>query len=348
MVWIKQQWGILSAIILSVLMISGTYLLSNGILTTNKVDATNLSTVLKSVSSRDSDGDGLPDWEEVLYGTNPHKIDTFNLGMTDGEAVAKGLIVPKAPTPKNSSSSQITKTSTTTSNSVVKGFTPTQGSLTDVFIKNFFAQYLTMKKVSGGRPLSKQQMSGIVANAVQQVTSNKSTFTNFRNISQIKVSGSGQKALRAYAATVQKAFSRYTIPEDKGVLIYLNNAAKNNDVSALKHLQSLSKLYIDAASSLSQITATKETTVAHLELVNAYANMSTVINEMSKLDTDPVLVILAIPEYKKAVTSLAKAYIDLGSAFRKAGVVITPKDEGYSFVNLATIIANKQSKNKTQ
>ncbi|MBU6370732.1 MAG: hypothetical protein KGH93_00905 [Patescibacteria group bacterium] len=35
----------------------------------------------------DTDTDGLPDWEEALYGTDPHNPDTAGDGMTDGEKI---------------------------------------------------------------------------------------------------------------------------------------------------------------------------------------------------------------------------------------------------------------------
>ena len=34
---------------------------------------------------KDSDGDGLPDWEEALFGTNPHNPDTDGDGTSDGD-----------------------------------------------------------------------------------------------------------------------------------------------------------------------------------------------------------------------------------------------------------------------
>lgn len=39
--------------------------------------------------SKDSDGDGLKDWEEVFYKTDPQKADSDNDGTPDGEEVAK-------------------------------------------------------------------------------------------------------------------------------------------------------------------------------------------------------------------------------------------------------------------
>jgi hypothetical protein len=52
----------------------------------NLVSDTNASS---SVMNIDSDGDGLPDWKENLYGTDPHKADTDGDGTSDFDEIAQ-------------------------------------------------------------------------------------------------------------------------------------------------------------------------------------------------------------------------------------------------------------------
>ena len=60
-----------------------------------------------NLSEIDSDGDGLPDWKEALYGTDPHKADTDGDGTPDGEEIALGRdplkanTAPKGQTPND-------------------------------------------------------------------------------------------------------------------------------------------------------------------------------------------------------------------------------------------------------
>src|ERR1035437_7373016 len=85
-----------AATLFSVVIVVGAYFLARGIESPPVVQASTETALLQAIASKDSDSDGLPDWEESRYGTDPHVADTFHLGMTDGESVAKGLIVPKA------------------------------------------------------------------------------------------------------------------------------------------------------------------------------------------------------------------------------------------------------------
>src|ERR1035437_1193625 len=76
---------------------------------TTKYNNDNLvtSNASSSVLTIDSDSDGLPDWKEVLYGTDPHKADTDGDGTPDGEEIALGRdplkpnTAPKGQTPND-------------------------------------------------------------------------------------------------------------------------------------------------------------------------------------------------------------------------------------------------------
>ncbi len=47
----------------------------------------NALTNFQNIQKRDSDEDGIPDWEEALWGTNPQLADTDNDGFTDSQEI---------------------------------------------------------------------------------------------------------------------------------------------------------------------------------------------------------------------------------------------------------------------
>ncbi len=329
-------------------MISGSYFYAIGGFVPPQANAVNLTAALRAVATRDSDGDGLPDWEEALYGTNPHKVDTFGLGMTDGEAVAKGLIVPIAATFASTTPTTIDTNNGQALSSTSPAFAPAQGSITSIFAKDFLAAALSAKAVNGGQPLTKNQTYDIAVGVMQQVVNQMPPFTKYRTLSQISISdSSGPVALRNYVATIQKAFSENTIHENKVAPLYLQEAAKNNDPAALVHIHNISRMYSKAAASLAQISVPKEAAGAHLKLVNAFANMAVVTERMTKLYTDPIVALLAIPEYTKTGLSLESAYADLGRVFSAANVTATPGTPSARIINDAVRAANRQNATTT-
>ena len=80
----------------STVLVVGVYMFARSVESPSLAQASTEAALLQAIAAKDSDGDGLSDWEEQLYGTSPTTTDTFKLGMTDGEAVARGLVVPKA------------------------------------------------------------------------------------------------------------------------------------------------------------------------------------------------------------------------------------------------------------
>ena len=93
------------ALAFAVIVITGAWFLSKpgG---ASLANAESTEALLKSYAIQDTDGDGLPDWEESLYGTDPKKADTDGDGVNDAQAVKEGLVklslsaeVPAAPGP---------------------------------------------------------------------------------------------------------------------------------------------------------------------------------------------------------------------------------------------------------
>src|SRR5512133_1855569 len=129
---IPEHWRILAATVFSVVLVVGAYILARGIGSPPLAEASAESALLKAIAVRDSDSDGLPDWEEALYGADPQNPDSFRLGMTDSQAVARGLVVPKAiadiATATSSPSGEVVDTSLPPA--------PAEGTLTAAFSKN--------------------------------------------------------------------------------------------------------------------------------------------------------------------------------------------------------------------
>lgn len=83
------------------------------------VDAKSKVSTVDALRFRDTDYDGLNDFDELyVYGTSPYLFDTFSYGMSDKEVVAKGLpLCPKGQdcgTPIASGDSQVNGSSAST------------------------------------------------------------------------------------------------------------------------------------------------------------------------------------------------------------------------------------------
>ena len=313
-------------------LIAAAYFIPH-LLATPRAQAGTTDDLLKAIAVKDTDGDGLPDWEEALYGTNPNKVDTFGYGMTDAQAVAKGLIVPKAPTPSATATSTTSgaAASSTPADAHVPGTVPASGSLTEQFAQNFFTQYLAAHQ--NGTPLTTDEMTTFVTSAVQQLQASQPQQDAFV-LSEVKVSGSGQAAMRAYAVAAEQAFVANTVQTQKSELLYLNDAISNNDASALDNVSKIANAYTKIANALMQIPVPQELAADHLAVANAVAQMGSVTNEFAAINRDPILTSIGLANYGGDVTALSNAFTNLAQAFTNAGIILKPGDPGYSIVSV--------------
>ncbi len=105
---------------------------------TDSLTALKNNTVSQEQEAKDTDGDGLKDWEEVLYGTNPNNPDTDGDGTPDGLEIQHNRN-PLIKGPKDSLTPTATK----------NGSTPTNSdnlTLTDKFAEDFFIKFMNLKQ----------------------------------------------------------------------------------------------------------------------------------------------------------------------------------------------------------
>ncbi len=329
MSFISREWRIMGSVLFSVALIAGAYYLAQGGGTPRVVEASTETELLKSIASRDTDSDGLPDWEEALYGTDPKAADSRNLGVTDGEAVAKGLIVPVAVSDP-STTPAVPKSAAAVD---VGGSPPaSDSSLTTAFAKAFFTLYLAAKQ-QAGTDLSSDAISTLASEALTQLSTSISAAPDYRSLAGMKVSGAGESALRSYAATAEQVFTAHAAKLPKSEIVYLQDAV-DGDVSALAHIATIATTYNDTAAGLAALAVPQEVRAAHLEIVNATARIGGIAGDFTKLDTDPLATMLALEQYPDAVRALIKGFADLAHVYSAAGIVLPKGSPGASVVNL--------------
>ncbi|MBU6490940.1 hypothetical protein KGQ25_02170 [Patescibacteria group bacterium] len=332
---------IVGAIFVSAVLVVGAYFFARSVESPKVAEASTETALLQAIATKDSNGDGLPDWEKTLYGipVNSTTTDYFHLGMTDGEAVARGLIVPKAiaDIPAVSSPSA---TSTASDSGLPPP--PADGTITAAFARNFFMLYLAAKQTSGGAPLSQADMMNIAQEALTQLTQTITAAPDFKSMQDLTVSGSGSDALKAFAAKAEAVFLKNTSNATTSEINYLRYAIEGNDAAALLHMASIAKAYRDAAAGLAVLPVPQELAAADLALINALARSSGIINDFTRVNTDPLATILAIKQYAQAVLSLQAAFVDIGKTYQATGVSLSAGTPGASFVNLITDIGVNQ------
>ena len=132
----------LTALIISPLLALGGYLIFSHLHTSR---GTEIPTLIAQqhpenaqVANSDSDGDGLKDWEENIYGTDPHNADSDGDGTKDGDEIAQG----RDPLKKGPSDMLTQKTTATQSFPTDSTETNLTKKITEIFTQDYLIKLM--------------------------------------------------------------------------------------------------------------------------------------------------------------------------------------------------------------
>ena len=326
------NWRILAAALFSIVLIAGAYMLATGIRSPSLAEASTEAALLQAIATRDSNSDGLPDWQNVLYGIplSSATTDYFNLGMTNGEAVARGLIVPKA-------IADITVATSSSSSIIVDPSlppAPAEGTLTDVFAKSFFTLYINAKQANGGAELSLNQVEELAGQALISLSSLVGAAPDYKSANELIIQSSGADALTAFAINIEAVImkNREESEATKNEIFYLQDVVEKNDASALPHLVSIAKMYRDTAVGLAALPLPAGLATDGLALINALMRASGIASDFARVNTDPLAAMLALEQYVQLDQSLIQTFVNISDVYAVAGVTLPDETPGADFL----------------
>ena len=301
MAFSKKTISILSSIALSVLLIVGAYGLSSLSSLVGIADAGSTDALLKAYAEKDTDSDGLFDWQESLYNTDPTNAHSVNKTVTDSEAVTQGLLKPKFESEQQT---------TVTVNTDIPGVDAKPGTLTDSFSRKFFEQYLT--KRGAGAPNDAELKSFVESAAADLDRQTKiSPAYTMRDVLNGNTGADGvakyiqdmDRAVSANSPTAEKkdAFERFAD--------YVNGA----DDSALTRVRTVGAAYSATGAAIMKVPAPLPIKEAHVRVANAYFVLGSVLADMGKMDSDPLRALVGASRYIDAWKEANEALANLAS-----------------------------------
>ncbi len=318
----KKALGITVALSISGFMILGAYVFSGpSFFTIQHADAEDTKKLLEAYAAKDTDTDGLPDWQEALYGTNPQDEHSVTASLTDGEAVRQGLVKPKF---------ESAPVATTTDIRTIPGVTAASSTLTDQFSKQLFQQYI---QSTGAEAATPEQVASFVTGAMGQLNTMYVAPVGYR-ASDLRVAGSGADALRAYASASQNVFFSNLPADPKDEATYFYDAVTKNDASALKEVTKIGAWYTATGKAYVKIAVPTELAQAHLRTANALISIGSIVSDMALINTDPLKTLLAVGRYDDALKELISSFVEVNKIFVSENVSFAQSETGYRFLQM--------------
>jgi len=290
---------ILAAGVIAAGMIAASFLLTNP--ATKHVSALSTNEILRVYVEQDTDQDGLPDWQEQVYETDPENPNSIEAGMTDAEAVQQGLVSPAflsekpAPEPIGDESFSVPA--------------PATGSLTERFSVELFETLM-----AAGGELSDSQQEAFLATFIERYAEEASR--SFRSsFTRADVRITTNEDVLVYAGEIEAVLVAFqAAPGAENPAELAEALLINEDETAREKLKSLADMYESRADVLRDIEVPRDFADAHTQIVRAHYTLSLITHAIATFDEDPVATLGAPGLYVPTAETLMQAYATIARA----------------------------------
>ena len=236
--------------------------------------------------SRDSDGDGLRDWEELLFRTDPQNRDSDGDGTPDGEEVKQNRDPKKAgpedplgaATPQEAAQSDESK------------------NLTADFTRQFLREPLAQIVAGKEAQIDTRAVERYAARLTRQsVLSDAPRFSK----ADIRIDSAPTKE------SITKYFTRFGAiftalsKRGKNEIDIVTEVFRNQDYGELAGLTLYPDAYQKAVDDLRSLAAPKDAADFHLSVLNYLSKFKRSVELLQKAESDPILAMLAMHERLK-------------------------------------------------
>lgn len=251
-------------------------------------------------SSVDDDGDGLMNWQEELYGSDPLNPDTDGDGTNDGDEIEAGRDpVVAGPDDRLSTYSDLFNTELSFENYQ-------QGSLTDNISVELFVNYLDLKRTGQLNENSADELAQFIATEAQNEVVIKDQFS-LQDLNSITTT---TESLTTYGNTFALIY-----------LNYLEQFSKVDQSDSDFYLNRVADLYREFATALAGMNVPNVSLNIHLAIVNKiYAN-GEYIDNFSQSETDPLKSLLALQGIKQNSAGEYPLYNSLAVYFKNNDII---------------------------
>ncbi len=251
---------------------------------TSKADK-NSVVLVKDVVEKDTDGDGLKDWEEALWGTNPKIVDTDGDGLSDFQNVKNNqskLTNTKGGNIFNNDDTVITNTEqlardVVTTLASLQQSGSLNGQSTEILISEI------NKFIASKPPLRVYSMSDI---KTEEYTANKK---------------------ETYLITLDGIFKKYPVKGEDLTIAYRIPELIGTP-TGIKELETLSLKYKNIYEQMLKVTVPEGSQKSHLMVINATAHLSSTYTDMTKYNIDPIVTLSAVTQFDSVVAEVNIAF----------------------------------------
>lgn len=251
----------------------------------------------ESQDTKDTDGDGIPDWQEDIYGTD--------------------YLVFDAELPAGATSTEEKET---------------LDDIPDSFTKRFGVDFMStyIAQNGGDLDMGDDERAKFVQEAANAAAS-QIKDTPIARADIIIKSASDQKAIYDYGNALGAVMSRHLLPGENELVI-TSRAVQENNPEELKKLIPIINAYANLIASAKLVPVPVSLVNEHLALLNALQAIHNDIVAMQQVFDDPLPALVRIQSYyQKSLGELLTSAGKLRDGLTKGGATYTERDPAWVF-----------------
>lgn len=295
-----------AALIIILIAIAISYWKPNKDAYTNSIDATSSA----QLNAIDTDKDGLPDWQEVLYGTDKNKADTDSDGTNDGDEIKLDRDPLKPNTAKvgqepNDKIDPNLVADTQKTISEYEGLNPTQK-----IARNLISNIIASEPMGGN--LDSNSVNALVNKAISDIPSKSYLgITKESDLNLIPVDTSTFPSdLKAYAIVYYTQTENFRSLMGKDLSI-INDAVTNGTGIPEDKLLDITKKYQTIIDALVKVrlpaVAGSSGSLQHLQIINNIEKLIAIDNDILQTSKQGVSIFTDVVSYNDVMNNIIPA-----------------------------------------
>jgi len=277
----KSFFAVIISIIVLIGLFFGIFFGIKGIISLFKnkkltADGKQVEVTVGEIIQKDSNDNGIADWEEYLWGLDPKKSGQEN----------KNFILAKKKALEESGILVSDETQTLTDN--------------DMLSQEFFATLISLQMTGD---LNTESMNSVAASLGKNIVAIPIPDVYTNNMLTVENDSTG--ANTTYHEALVTLINKYNDADIGSELTFVTQGLSNNDPSALYAAATVADAYRTFGEELIQIPVPRSLSAVHLSMANNYEKVGQTINDLAKILSDPLIGMKAIISYKNYSDLLA-------------------------------------------
>lgn len=278
---------------------------------------------INSALTKDSDGDGLKDWEETLWQTDPKNPDTDGDGTTDGEETTQNRNPLKASSPDTSDTFP-------TETEMVKD--PDETNLTFAFANNLFESGVLQAIGPRGEVTSTDFLEHFVLpNKVNPELLLKSTPVITSN-DLLVVASNDPTAVKAYFNALYEIYATHIIPlQKRNDVVILLETLQTEDYEKLSELDAIIDALKKTTEAIQKIPVPSDYQSFATQELNYISQTKRAIEIFRNTQADPLATAAVIRKRMEILEDMHRSHQQLKAELEAGGITFAPHEGGFAF-----------------